>query len=44
MPRSAPLTGSTIRVCVFGTVTPTDPGLNQPGGVMCEAGDSSVIP
>jgi hypothetical protein len=43
-PRSGPVAGSTIRVSVFGTVTPTDPGLDQPGGVICEAGDNSVIP
>ena len=44
VPRSAPVTGSAILVCVLGAVTPTDPGLNQPGGVRCDTGDSSVIP
>ena len=29
---------------VFGTVTPTDPGLNMPVGVAWLTGDSSVMP
>ena len=31
-------------VSVFGTVTPTDPGLNPPTGVPWLTGDSSVMP
>ncbi len=38
------MAGLTIRVSVLGAVTPTDPGLNCPGGVRCDTGDSSVIP
>ena len=42
--RSSPVSGSTMRISVLGAVTPTDPGLNWPAGVMCETGDSSVMP
>ena len=40
----SPVSGSTIRVSVLGAVTPTEPGLNPPVGVMWETGESSVIP
>ena len=42
--RRSPWPGRRCCTSVFGTVTPTEPGLNMPGGVAWLTGDSSVMP
>ena len=43
-PRSAPVSGSTIRASALATSVPTDPGRSSPNRQAWEAGLSSVMP